>query len=385
MNKFRIIFACLLLLLGCAGALPTAGRMGEGQEWLLDGSAFSEQLAGRLVLPDDDVMGLTPEMQAFADRVAPTSMTERERLTALLKAIVDPAELGVHYDSGATYTAAGTFKNRSANCLSFTLLTIAMMRHAGLTGQFNEVDTPPIWDMLGNHTLEMYRHINVLGEIGAGKKFVVDLSMEEFDTSYEQRIITDQNAIAQYYNNRAMEYLNAAQHEDALRYAIKAIRQEPGLYYLWGNLGSIYRRAGKLDAAEASFLQALARNPEDLVATSNLARLYQDAGKVELAAKLEARAARFRERNPYYQYRLAMDAFLAQDYRSARDHAEQAISRYGREHRFHFLLGAAFEMLGERKQAEISFNHALELSTDSDQIARYRSKWDRLKEADPHG
>lgn len=385
MSKFRMILVCVVLLQGCAGSVPMVGKAGEGQEWLLDGSAFSEQLAGKLVLPEDDVMGLTPEMQAFAARVAPASLAGKERLTALLKAIVDPADLGVRYESGATYTAAGTFGNHSANCLSFTLLTVALMRHVGLVGHFHEVDTPPIWDMRGNYTLEMYRHINVLGEINAGKKFVVDLSMEEYDTSYEQRVISDENAIAQYYNNRAMEFLTDGQLEDALRYAIRAIRQQPGLYYLWGNLGSIYRRAGKLDAAEASFGQALARNPYDLVATSNLARLYQETGKVELAAKLEARAAQFRERNPYYQYRLAMDAFLAQDYRSARDHAEQAINRYGREHRFHFLLGAAQEMLGDTRHAEISLKRALELSTDSDQIARYRSKWDRLKAADPHG
>jgi len=385
MNRIRMILACLILMQGCAGSLPLDKAEGDAQQWLLDGSAWSAQLAGNLVLPEDDVMAMTPEMQSFAARWASTSGTERERLTGLLKAIVDPAELGVHYDSGATYTAAGTFRNRSANCLSFTLLTIALMRHAGLVGHFNEVDTPPIWDMRGNYTLEMYRHINVLGEMDGGKRFVVDLSMEEFDTSYEQRVITDQNAIAQYYNNRAMEFLTAAQQEEALRYEIRAIREQPRLYYLWGNLGSIYRRAGKLDAAEASFQRALALNSEDLVATSNLARLYTEMGKTDLAAKLAARAARFRERNPYYQYRLAMDAFLAKNYRSARDHAEQAINKYGREHRFHFLLGAAQEMLGERREAEISLKRALELSTDSDQIARYRSKWDRLKAAEPHG
>ncbi len=59
--------------------------------------------------------------------------------------------------------------------------------------------------------------------------------------------------------------------EDAFRYIRNAIELEPKVVYLWGSLGTIYRRAGFLHEAE-------------------------------LFSQLAAKA---RSRNPYYQYKQA--------------------------------------------------------------------------------
>ncbi len=143
-------------------------------------------------------------------------------------------------------------------------------------------------------------------------------------------------------------------------------------------MGSLYRRAGNIKAAEIAYLVALSENSDDLIAMSNLARLYDTTGKVALAEYYENKAHKYRMQNPYFLYGLAQSAFSDGDYLLAAEHAKASIDRYNKEHRFYFLLGAIYEKMGERKLAGVNFKKALDLSDDREQQARYRNKMDRL-------
>jgi Flp pilus assembly protein TadD len=371
----------LSVLSGCATA-PVAGRLSAAEEaWLLEGASLLADDGSATRLPDEPLLVISPEMEKFAEAAVEGHRAHRNRIRALLAALVSPGVLGITYDAAAALTPMETFRQRRANCLSFTMLYVLLARHVGLRAAFNEVDVPPIWDMKNSETLLLYKHVNAILKTEWHKRQVIDLDMEEYDFSYPQREISDRLAEAQYFNNRAMEYMFEGRLSDARRYVAKAISLEPGVSYFWGNLGSLYWRAGDTRAAELAFRKAMDVDPADSTAISNAARLYATLGQVEIARQLEEQVAYHRHRNPYYRYQQGLNAFVEGDFDSAREHALAAIDAHGREHRFHFLLGAAYSQLGDQARARESFDRAVELSIDDEQISLYRHKIDVLLSA----
>lgn len=308
--------------------------------------------AAPLVMPDDRVMELSPEMSAFAHRVVPAGAADNIKLRELLRAVLHQGPPGLEYDATATYTAQEVFSRRRANCLAFTNFVIALMREVGLKVHYNEVDVPYTWDMSNSSTLIMYKHINAIVKIPNKPDKVVDIAMEEYDSSYKQRKISDPLALAQHYNNRAMEFLEQQSYTEAVRYMVKALSIEPDVSYFWSNLGSIYRRSDRLEAAELAFRLALQHDPSDLTAISNAARLYEHLGEQETALALHERAEYFRKINPYYRYRQGLEAFAEREYLLALEHTSAAIRLYDKEHRFYNLQSEIYSHLGNDMQAE---------------------------------
>ena len=381
---YLTITIVLMCLSGCAVNSPVPGRpvTAAQQAWLLSGKPVLGEDAAPLVMPDDGVMDLSPEMVAFVNRLVPAKADDRIRLRALLTAIMHPGALGLEYEAGATYIAQEVFTRRRANCLAFTNFAVALMREVGLKVHFNEVDVPYVWDMSGNSTLVLYKHINAVVRLRNMPDKVIDIAMEEYDTSYKQRKIPDTLALAQHYNNRAMEFLMQDNHPEAIRYMAAALAIEPGVSYFWSNLGAVYRRSGRLDAAELAYRLALQHNLSDLVAISNAARLYDQLGERETAQALHDRAEYFRKINPYYRYRQGLDAFARHEYLLALEHTSAAIRYYNKEHRFYFLRGSIHGRLGNDRQAEKNLLKAISLADNAKQNSRYRHKLEQLLSAD---
>ncbi|MFT5350379.1 MAG: Flp pilus assembly protein TadD [Planctomycetota bacterium] len=377
----RIFYLLIISLLCSACKAPVnVKNITEGDvEWLLSGAALPGQQTEEFSIPNDRALYLTSEMQDFADR-AVSGYAGLDKVTALLGSLLYASGLDLKYDVRASFTAEETFFYGRANCLSFTNLFIAMARHVGMDAQYNEVDVPPIWDLRERNTLVLNKHVNAVVTTPDKIRHVIDLNVEEYEPTYEQRNISDSLAVAQHFNNKGMGYLLAGEYLHALRYLVKAISMEPHTSYLWNNLGSLYRRAGNIKAAEKAYLVALSEDASDPRANSNVARLYEEIGNQELAAYYEKKAHHYRMRNPYFLYGLAQEAFAEKDYARAKEHISDAIHRYDKEHRFYFLRGAIYQQIGDHHLADVNFNKALELSEDGEQQARYRSKMDRLSD-----
>ena len=168
---------------------------------------------------------------------------------------------------------------------------------------------------------------------------------------------------------------------EAIRYMAAALDIDPGVSYFWSNLGAVYRRSSRLEAAELAYRLALQYDPSDLVAISNAARLYEQLGEQETAQALHERAEHFRKINPYYRYRQSLDAFARTEYLYALEHTNAAIRHYNKEHRFYFLRSAIYSRLGNDKQAEENLLKAISLTDDEKQNSRYRRKMDQLLSA----
>lgn len=386
MNFFVVVKKLLFslsisMLLACQGA-PQVGDTSQRQlSRVLSGDALltqSDETPLELRLPDDQPFAITEEMKVFVHHFAPKSMNSERRLRNLVLAMMEPWGLKLSYNPSATYSSIDTFTHGEANCLSFTMLLIALADEAGLKAEFNEVDVPPTWDLQDDNRLIFYRHVNALVTLPMAKKTVVDINLEEYNQGYNQHKLSRVDAEAMYYNNRGAEAMAAGDNIASFLNFRKALALNDQLGFIWGNLGVLYKRAGHLDLAEASFSHALSFGEFEPVAGSNLAHLYRETGREAQALEIETALENFRARNPYYQYAQALSDFKNDKPSEALASINKAIALYGKDHRFYHLRAQIHARMGLTDAVNQDLAKAKSASQELDEKDKYQSKLDRL-------
>jgi Flp pilus assembly protein TadD len=373
--------ACLATAgLGCASAPWKRERAAVTVEELLAGVPLRAGRASPLV-DEREVLAVSGPMQDFLKAHVSRRADRSTRLRQLIAAIVSPGSFGLEYDE-TTRTAAQTFQDRRGNCLSFCNLFVAMARHLDLVVSYQEVETPPDWSFRDG-TFVLNRHVNVMVDLGRDGERVVDFNMADFRANYERRIIADTRALAHYDNNMAVERMQAGDTAGALSYLRRAADHDPGFSPAWTNLGILYGRQGHLTRAEAAYLEALKADGRDLVAMSNLASLYERRPDPTRAALYRARVAEHRQRNPYYRYLLAREAFQAGDHDAAIGHLNFAIRKNRNEDRFSFLLALCYMKKGNAGAARRWLARAEKVAATDALKRRYASKLDVLGSSPP--
>jgi Flp pilus assembly protein TadD len=376
-----VLVGLTALAFGCASAAWRRDRGGITLDELLAGVPLGVERASPALVDDDEVLAVSAEMQAFLNDHVARGAARVPRLRQLAYAIISGGTFRLEYDE-TTRTASGTFQARRGNCLSFSNMFVALARHVGLDVHYQEVDVPPDWSFKDD-AFVLNRHVNVLVDLGKEGEHVVDFNMDDFRTSYDRRRISDARALAHFYNNLAVERMQAGDTASALLYFRKATGHDPLFSPGWTNLGMLYWRKDHPDYAEAAYLQALKADQRDLVAMSNLASLYERLGDQERAARYRNRVIDHRERNPYYRFQLAREAFLARDYDLAIGHLNYAIRQKKNEDQFYSLLGLSYLKKGDERAARRWLSRAEEVAATDALKRRYSSKIDILLSAPP--
>jgi len=345
-----------VLMMGCVSVtVPQQQAYSAEVAELLSGKAILGHAVTETELPTLDLFAITPEMEAFAKRAVRRGGSYFERVKALHVALLTAQEeggLGVIYSAYVTEAPIATFEQRRANCLSFTFLYVALARSVGLNAKVNEVEIPPTWDLRNKKDMVFLRHVNVkvplLGESSSALQrddVVIDLEMSRYRSSYRQHVISDNLAAAQFYSNRAMEYLDEGNFTDAFLSLRKSIKLNDQQSYVWSNLGTLFGRKKLLREAEQAYLHALAINPGDLTVMNNLSYHYQQVDNKAQSLKFSRLAQRYRESNPYYKYNLALSAYEQKEYQPALQLILHAIEREKHEVRFYELAANLYEQL----------------------------------------
>ena len=323
-----------------------------------------------------DMLEMTPEMIAFVDSYVGGARNRYARMKRLVYAVMGDDNFKLVYDD-KTRTAQETFRDARGNCLSFTNMFIAMARYLEIHAEFQEVDIPPDWSLAGQSFL-FSQHINVLVDLGADERRIVDFNVYDFHLMYERRVISDERARAHYFSNIGVEHMLNG--DTALAYANfrQALVEDSTFSPAWINMGVLHRREGYPRYAEASYLQALEIYQFNLIAMSNLANLYQEEGLIDRAELYTDRVKSHRLNNPYYRFHLAQNAVIDGDYEAAIKHLNIAIREREDEDRFYFLISLSYLMSGDRDSAALWMAKAEELAADDVDRQRYQNKMDRL-------
>jgi len=334
------LLAAAVLLAGCAHVLaPTPVIAQLPPLDLPAGPLDADDALGSVTTPD--LLGLTDEMRAFADRYTRRGH-QSQRLQSLHASLRNPGMIGIRYDPYADGTAAQVFERGAANCLSYAHLFVALARYSGLNARYLALSLRPEWSRHGGDRVALRQHVNVLVTLRGGEQFMVDIDPIARDRIASAIVLDDEDAFALYHSNLAMDALLDEDYGPAFGHALRSVALGPRLDYLWVNLGAIYRHAGNDDGAEQAYLAALQLNADSGPAMNNLALLYHSRGDDEQALAWESRITAHRLRNPYFHYYLGQVAEADDDLEAAIGHYRQAIELKDSDAEFYFRLAKVY-------------------------------------------
>ena len=350
-------------------------------EWILAGALALSGAAPATPVETpptpDQVMAIpAPLREALQTEVVARSSRGTTRLERLVAFMYDEDGLGIRYRHDADHTVAEVWRTREANCLSFTLLTIALAREVGLDAYGQEIARTLSWYSEGD-TLFFSNHVNAGIRIGP-HEYTVDVASESILTRDPPRKVGDHRMLAIYFSNRAANLLTAGDFAGAASFIDAALAVDPGHATTWNNAGVLHLRGGHTELAERDFLRAVELEKTHDGALMNLAALYAGRGDDVRAAAYRKRIERERNRNPFHFFMRGLDAEKRGEYADAVGQYQRAIRLYRDEHRFHFGLARAYLHLGQPVKAGEALQQAHDLAK-GDVRDRYQAKLDLLR------
>jgi len=318
--------------------------------------------------------------QQLQEQVIHGTNASDKRLQRLLELVFQPRHPetpSLQYDTAATLTVAETWAQQRANCLSFTLLFVVLAREAGLEAHMQEVGQVVGWYQ-EQGVIYNAGHVNV-GLRVDGRHATLDLDRNVLYDRRGPQPISDQRALAHFYNNRGAELMATPDREGARAHLRMALQMDPHFAPAWNNLGVLETRAGDFDAAARALDNALQEDPMLASALSNASALYHRIGREQQAARLAMRLQRVHARDPFYQFMQGVTAERRGDYAQAVVAYRHAIRLYGNAHQFHFGLARAYFLEGDNRRAMREMARAHALGGTDPVRAVYQSKLDSLR------
>jgi tetratricopeptide (TPR) repeat protein len=367
MNGWKSL-ALLALLASSAPALaaPTPGAAPEA--------------AVQPVPTPEQILAIPPALRALLqERVIAPANSREQRLERLVHLVFDEDAMHLEYDPYATHTLDETWQTHRANCLSFTLMFVTLARAAGIDARVQEVAQVVTWHQ-DEGVIYNVGHVNVGLNLN-GRTAVVDLDRNVLYDRYGPRPITEERALAHFYNNRGAAEMADGNTAQARAYLDAALAMSPAFPAGWNNLGVLDTRLGRLDLARQDFEKALQLQPRHTAALTNASALYRRLGDTRRAERLAQRLHQVQKADPFAQFRLGNEAEQRHDYAQAIDYYQRAIRLYSSAHQFHFGLARAYFLAGDTRRASLEMTRARDLSGENADTLRatYQAKLESLQ------
>lgn len=338
--------------------------------------AFAQPAASTVAAPDQVMALPAPLRDRLHREILHDNPSAHDRMQRLGAFMFSPEGLGMTYVETANHTVAQAYQARTANCLTFTMLFLALAKEAGL-----EATPQEIGQILGfrqaDGTLYLSNHVNASVRAGA-RRYTVDVAGDRIIPRDRPEPITTTRLIAHYYNNLAVERLAAADYPGALALLDTALKLDPDYAGYWSNAGVVRTRSGDARGGEKAYRRALALDPDNANALFNLAGLAARMGDRSLEAEYRQRLAKVQRNDPFHAFMQAVNAENAGDLTRAIREYRRAVDLQPQEHRFHSALANAYLKAGRIRPAIRSLAQAQALS-DGDTRAAYSERLDALR------
>lgn len=300
---------------------------------------------------DRDILKLSPEIKAILDSEIDRSWNGQRKLDRLRQMLFDDNQLDIQYDAFHTLTATETFNKREGNCLSLTTLTVAAARYVGLEANFQTIEVQPTWDRDGK-TLIRYEHIVATGNFDFTRSWTIDFLPEFIVGDQRTEIISDDEALALYYNNLGAENIVDGRTHVGIRYLRKALHLKPNFPDAWNNIGAGLRRDGQHELAEFAYHKAIQQDGSNYSALSNLAQFYKARHRFEEAEELQRAVEGYRSRNPYFNFFIAQVLMKEGNLEEATAYLQRSIRQKRDEPDFYEAIAKVYERQGNAEQSE---------------------------------
>ena len=160
----------------------------------------SAEMRDQIVIPFE----IDEEIGQLADDITRGMTSDKQKVGAIVNAIIGLTEFSISYDFLSNKTAKEVFRQGRGNCLAYSNLFVGMARHVGLEGVYVDVTS------IERQTKEAEVIVNN-GHVTAGIKLGPDVMVIDFTRTPEReyigfKVIDDLEAIANYYNNQGFLY-----------------------------------------------------------------------------------------------------------------------------------------------------------------------------------
>lgn len=339
----RRLLLVALVLLSCVGAAHATSGPATRQADVEAAMALPEELR-----------------QAFLAYSPPRArLNAEQRVQRLLDFMVAEDGLALRYQEQPTHGIAESYARREVNCLSFTMMYIALARASGLEAYAQATDSA-LEMRLWAGAAARATHVNAKVVID-GHGFEVDIGWRALVASRRMRQIEDAELVALLHNNNAVENLLLGETEAARKDIGAALSLDPGSATIWSNSGLIELRSGNRAAAEHAYLQALRFDRSHVGALGNIVGLYREIGDKALEEQYAKRLRRVQATDPFSQYLLGLQSSEKGEYAAAVAHYRRAIRLMSKQPMFYRGLAMAYRQKGELVASQRAERRAEEL------------------------
>ncbi|WP_158771380.1 transglutaminase-like domain-containing protein [Paraglaciecola sp. L1A13] len=380
-DTFWVILFVTLGLTACQSAPPIKQVSGP----ILQDDAFPRASDIRIE-SEKDIFRLDKEARAYVQKTVGRIKDPIERTETLARNIFERLDFDLLYRGDANTTANETFYNKTANCLSLSIMTYAMATEAGLGARFQDVKVPEYWTRREGVSL-LNGHINlqiVPRERSSNSFYVynkgyqIDFNPQTAKEHFIKTELSKNQVIAMFYNNKGADALLNNDRDRAYAYFAAALKVEPNFDSALVNLGFLYRVSKLYELSENVYLHALSSSPDNLTAWENLAYLYAHSGKPEQSAAILARVQSKRLRNPYYHLDLGRRDFDLGKLQQALTHFNRALAIDGSRHEIFYALAKTYYALGEVVETERYLKKAKRKTKNLQEKELYQGELDLL-------
>jgi len=277
-----------------------------------------------------DPFSTSLEMVVWVDQVLQSHQAYDDlgQLIALQTALFDDS-FGFRYEADLTLTATEAFEQRRGNCMSFTVLFVALARTAQIETYLMSVLREPEVELEGDLVV-VNRHVVAALMSQVGKVTIFDFYLRDEGPRIQRKIINDVTATAMYHTNLGGDAIRDGRFDDASEHLRIATVLAPDWAPGWVNLGVVRNRMGDPDGAFEAYRKALEADPHDSSALTNIAAVYRSQGMAR-EADTALRAAAHQTTNPFTLIALADVETLSGRYRAARKWLNKAKRWYPKE------------------------------------------------------
>lgn len=333
----------LLLLLACTGSPEVRATP------VRDGN-----VEAAMALPDELRRMLPPD-------VVNRRIDDAIRAQALVDFMIADDGLALRYQEQPTYGIVESFERRRVNCLSFTMMVVAMARAVGIPAHA-QASEDALAMRMQDGTLYRATHVNA-GLLINGVRHSVDVGWGGVAVGRDPRRISDARTVALLHNNHAVEHLLQGEHAEAAEAIKAALALDAVSATIWSNAGVVHARAGRRVEAERAYLRAVALQRDHIGALSNLVGFFRAGGDPARAATYEQRLQRAQAMDPFSQFLIGQSRSEAGVPADAIAHYRRAIRMLPQEPQFHRSLAEAYQALGDMAAAERARERASQLET----------------------
>lgn len=386
-SKLCSLLLCFPLLLACQSNQNLhVSQIYSQQDLYLDYQYLS--LEPIHIETEQEIFELDDGMRAMVQDKLINHYAAHQKARILLEHLFNDENIALSYDGNANVTAKQAYHNKTANCMSLTILAYALADEAGMNISFQEVDVPEYWVHNGQYSL-LTGHVNLLveesedinkrvlwGEIATRIDFDPFVAKKNFPS----HTIEKHTLLAMFYNNKGAEEMLNSNYSLAYQYLKKATITDNQFSSAWGNLGVLYKLSGHYAMAESAYNHAINLNNKNLTSLGNLALLLNKQERYSEAKPIENFIHNARVKNPYYHALLGNEAFFKQSYYQAIEHYKKAIQIDDEQHEFYFGLAKAYYKQDKLVLSTRAMKKAVLLTKTKDTKKQYIAKLNFLRD-----